>query len=48
MKDIVKTIPQRRLASAEENAKTVLFLTSEHNTYITGQNIIVDGGFTSA
>src|SRR3989304_5128345 len=44
---LVETIPQKRLANAEEIAKTVLFLSSDHNTYITGQNIIVDGGFTS-
>jgi len=41
-------IPQKRLASAEEIAKVVLFLSSNHNSYITGQNIIIDGGFTSA
>ena len=45
---LVDTIPQKRLADAGEIAKTVVFLTSHHNTYITGQNIIVDGGFTSA
>jgi len=46
--ELVEKIPQQRLANCEEIAKTVLFLASEHNTYITGQNIIVDGGFTSA
>jgi 3-oxoacyl-[acyl-carrier protein] reductase len=46
--ELVETIPQQRLANSEEIAKTVFFLASEHNTYITGQNIIVDGGFTSA
>ena len=45
---LVDTIPQNRLADAEEIAKTVIFLASNHNTYISGQNIIVDGGFTSA
>ena len=45
---LVDTIPQKRLADAGEIAKTVVFLSSHHNTYITGQNIIVDGGFTSA
>ena len=45
---LVDTIPQKRLAYAKEIAKTVIFLASDHNTYITGQNIIVDGGFTSA
>jgi len=46
--ELVGKIPQLRLANCKEIAKTVLFLASEHNTYITGQNIIVDGGFTSA
>ena len=45
---LVKTIPQGRLATSDEIAKVVLFLCSEQNTYITGQNIVVDGGFTSA
>jgi 3-oxoacyl-[acyl-carrier protein] reductase len=45
---LLDTIPLKRLASVKEIAKTVVFLGSEHNTYITGQNIIVDGGFTSA
>ena len=48
IKELKKQIPQQRLAGCKEIAKTVLFLASEHNTYITGQNIIVDGGFTSA
>ena len=48
MKQLTKTIPQGRLAKPDEIAKVVLFLCSELNTYITGQNIVVDGGFTSA
>jgi len=40
-------IPMGRFANPIEIAQTVLFLCSELNTYITGQNIIVDGGFTS-
>jgi len=48
MKEITETIPQQRLATVEEIAKTVVYLASDHNTYIAGQNIIVDGGFTSA
>jgi 3-oxoacyl-[acyl-carrier protein] reductase len=43
---IVKSIPLRRLAKPAEIAKTVQFLCSENNTYITGQTIIADGGFT--
>ena len=45
---LVETIPQKRLANTDEIASVVLFLSSDLNTYITGQNIIVDGGFTSA
>ena len=40
-------VPLRRFAQPEEIARTVLFLASEWNTYITGQNIVVDGGFIS-
>ena len=39
-------IPVRRLGRSEEIAKFVLFIASSHNTYMTGQNIIVDGGYT--
>ncbi|HQM43502.1 MAG TPA: SDR family oxidoreductase [Smithellaceae bacterium] len=43
---IKETIPLRRLAEPSEIAETVFFLCSERNTYITGQVITVDGGFT--
>ena len=45
--EIEKTIPQKRFASPDEIAKIVILLSSEHNTYINGQNIIIDGGYTS-
>ena len=38
-------IPLRRLATPAEIAKLVRFLISEENTYITGQSIVIDGGF---
>ena len=47
MKQLEETIPQGRLANPDEIAIVVLFLCSAQNTYITGQNIVVDGGFTS-
>jgi 3-oxoacyl-[acyl-carrier protein] reductase len=39
-------IPLRRMAQPGELAKTAAFLVSEDNTYITGQTVVVDGGFT--
>ena len=44
--DLSGQIPLGRFANPDEIAKTVLFLASKLNTYITGQNIIIDGGFT--
>ncbi len=38
-------IPLRRFAAPEEIAKLVRFLISEDNTYLTGQNVVIDGGF---
>jgi NAD(P)-dependent dehydrogenase (short-subunit alcohol dehydrogenase family) len=43
---IAATIPLRRLAEPEEIASLVGFLCSEQNSYITGQTLIIDGGFT--
>jgi NAD(P)-dependent dehydrogenase (short-subunit alcohol dehydrogenase family) len=42
-----KKVPMRRLGKPEEIAPTVAFLLSNDSKYITGQNIIVDGGWTS-
>ena len=39
-------IPLKRFALPHEIAELVYFLSSDKNTYITGQNIIIDGGFT--
>lgn len=43
---IKKTIPLNRLAEPTEIAELVAFLSSEVNTYITGQVVVADGGFT--
>jgi len=47
IKQIVKNIPVGRLGQPEEVADMVGFLCRESNTYITGQNIVVDGGYTA-
>jgi 3-oxoacyl-[acyl-carrier protein] reductase len=46
MKIMAERIPMKRLASVKDITPLILFLCSEFNTYITGQNITVDGGFT--
>ena len=45
---IGKDIPIGRLGQPEEVARLVAFLASEDNSYLTGQQIIIDGGYTSA
>jgi len=45
-KECVKRIPIGRLGKPEDVAYAVLFLASEYASYITGQNILVDGGST--
>ena len=45
---ILQNVPIGRLAQPAEIAEVVLWLSSPQNTYITGQNIAVDGGFTRA
>ena len=39
-----KTVPARRFGTADEFGATCAFLCSEHAGYITGQNILMDGG----
>ena len=47
LKIIENKIPQERLAMPKEIASGVLFLTSNLNSYIVGQNLIIDGGYTA-
>ena len=43
---IEASIPLRRMARAEELAEAAAFLVSDANSYLTGQTVVVDGGFT--
>lgn len=43
-KNIVNTVPMRRMGTPDEVAKVVLFLASEDSSYITGIELFVDGG----
>lgn len=45
IKSFEKRIPLGKLALPEDIAKTAYYLCSEENSYITGQDIVVDGGF---
>ena len=42
-----KKVPMNRMGNENELLSTVEYLLSDQSSYVTGQNIIVDGGFTS-
>lgn len=44
--DVKKEIPLNRLGNPSEVAKAVVFLINEDSSYITGQNLIIDGGLS--
>jgi NAD(P)-dependent dehydrogenase (short-subunit alcohol dehydrogenase family) len=46
MAELAARVPCRRLGTAEEVARFVCWLAGPDNTYISGQNIAIDGGFT--
>ena len=46
MNTVASAVPARRLGNADEIARLVLWLSSDENTYVAGQNIAIDGGFS--
>ena len=46
IKEISESVPVKRMAQPEEIAEFVYFLASPKNTFITGQTIFIDGGFS--
>jgi 3-oxoacyl-[acyl-carrier protein] reductase len=47
METLKSMIPAKRMCYPIEQARVIAFLCSDLNTYMTGQNIIVDGGYTN-
>jgi 3-oxoacyl-[acyl-carrier protein] reductase len=47
LENIIGIIPARRMATPIEIARVILFLSHEYNSYMTGQNIAIDGGYVS-
>ena len=46
VKELQIRIPMKRLGQVNEIANLVSWLVSEENTYMSGQNLMIDGGFT--
>ena len=44
--DVAATIPLRRVGRPEDMAGPAVFLASEDSAWMTGQSLVVDGGFT--
>ncbi|HAY51932.1 MAG TPA: short chain dehydrogenase, partial [Acidimicrobiaceae bacterium] len=44
--DLAAAIPLQRVGSPQDIAAAVLYLVSEAGSWVTGQNLIVDGGYT--
>jgi NAD(P)-dependent dehydrogenase (short-subunit alcohol dehydrogenase family) len=47
MRRIASTIPMRRVGQPEEVARCARFLASGEASYVTGANLVVDGGWSA-
>ena len=45
IKKLSRQVPMNKLGSSSDISNAVIFLCSELNTFITGHNLVVDGGF---
>lgn len=46
-KDLLSRIPLGRLAEAGEIAQAILFVASDESSYMTGAELVIDGGYTA-
>ncbi len=46
LEQFVQTIPSRRIGDPEDIAGTALFLASDLSSYVNGESLVVDGGYT--
>ena len=46
IRKMVSQVPVPRLGTVQEIAELVLWLASPQNTFVNGQNIAIDGGYT--
>ncbi len=46
MAELAEQVPAKRFGKPEEIAALVAWLAGPENTYVSGQNIVIDGGFT--
>jgi NAD(P)-dependent dehydrogenase (short-subunit alcohol dehydrogenase family) len=44
-KDLIEHIPLRKLGKPKDIARAAIFLASNKSDYITGHNLVVDGGW---
>ena len=47
IKELKKKIPLKRVGDPKEIGEAVVFLASDSSSYITGHNLVIDGGWTS-
>ena len=47
LKNLLANVPMNRLGRPEEIANVCLFLASDAASYITGHNLVADGGYVT-